>query len=99
MRVCPNCGEHNAGQMKFCGQCGTSLANSATRQEERKVVTVLFADLVGFTSRSEAMDVEDVRGAPALPQAPAPRVGAVRRDGREVHLRRGHGLVLRSHGA
>src|SRR5205809_4650816 len=31
-------------------------------QEERKVVTVLFADLVGFTSRSERMDVEDVRG-------------------------------------
>src|ERR671934_155998 len=73
MRVCPNCGEHNAGQMKFCGQCGTPLANCATRQEERKVVTVLFADLVGFTSRSEAMDVEDVRGAPALPQALAPR--------------------------
>ena len=31
-------------------------------REERKVVTVLFADLVGFTSRSERMDVEDVRG-------------------------------------
>ena len=30
--------------------------------EERKIVTVLFADLVGFTSRSERMDVEDVRG-------------------------------------
>jgi class 3 adenylate cyclase/tetratricopeptide (TPR) repeat protein len=30
--------------------------------EERKVVTVLFADLVGFTGRSERMDVEDVRG-------------------------------------
>jgi len=32
------------------------------RSEERKVVTVLFADIVGFTSRSERMDVEDVRG-------------------------------------
>jgi class 3 adenylate cyclase len=30
-------------------------------QEERKVVTVLFADLVGFTSRAEQMDPEDVR--------------------------------------
>jgi class 3 adenylate cyclase len=29
--------------------------------EERKVVTVLFADLVGFTSRAEQMDPEDVR--------------------------------------
>jgi class 3 adenylate cyclase len=30
-------------------------------REERKVVTVLFADLVGFTSRSEQLDPEDVR--------------------------------------
>src|SRR5881398_2853663 len=30
-------------------------------REERKVVTVLFADLVGFTSRAERMDPEDVR--------------------------------------
>jgi len=37
------------------------MAAMAT-SEERKVVTVLFADLVGFTGRSEGMDVEDVRG-------------------------------------
>jgi class 3 adenylate cyclase/tetratricopeptide (TPR) repeat protein len=42
--------------------CGSALANPAAAAEERKVVTVLFADLVGFTSRSEAMDVEDVGG-------------------------------------
>ena len=42
--------------------CGEPLGVSARRSEERKVVTVLFADLVGFTSRSERMDVEDVRG-------------------------------------
>jgi class 3 adenylate cyclase/tetratricopeptide (TPR) repeat protein len=29
-------------------------------RQERKVVTVLFCDLVGFTSRAEAMDPEDV---------------------------------------
>jgi class 3 adenylate cyclase/tetratricopeptide (TPR) repeat protein len=33
----------------------------AGSREERKVVTVLFADLVGFTSRSERLDIEDVR--------------------------------------
>ena len=32
--------------------------NAARR--ERKVVTVLFADLVGFTSRAESLDPEDV---------------------------------------
>jgi len=34
---------------------------TAVPREERKVVTVLFADLVGFTSRSERLDPEDVR--------------------------------------
>jgi class 3 adenylate cyclase/tetratricopeptide (TPR) repeat protein len=37
------------------------LEAAAPRREERKVVTVLFADLVGFTSRAERMDPEDVR--------------------------------------
>ena len=46
---------------RFCGSCGSPLA-AVAQSEERKVVTVLFADLVGFTSRSERMDVEDVRG-------------------------------------
>jgi class 3 adenylate cyclase/tetratricopeptide (TPR) repeat protein len=42
--------------------CGTPLAGpAAAPREERKVVTVLFADLVGFTSRSEQLDPEDVR--------------------------------------
>ena len=33
----------------------------ATDRRERRVVSVLFADLVGFTARSERIDVEDVR--------------------------------------
>jgi class 3 adenylate cyclase/tetratricopeptide (TPR) repeat protein len=42
--------------------CGASLeAPAAAAREERKVVTVLFTDLVGFTSRVEALDPEDVR--------------------------------------
>lgn len=39
--------------------CGAPLVRPL--REERKVVTVVFADLVGFTSRSEVLDVEDVR--------------------------------------
>src|SRR6476620_8718260 len=58
MAVCPQCGQENPDGFRFCGSCGSAMATS----EERKVVTVLFADLVGFTGRSEGMDVEDVRG-------------------------------------
>src|SRR5438034_6174238 len=42
--------------------CGAPLAAAApARREERKVVTVLFADLVGFTVRAEQLDPEDVQ--------------------------------------
>jgi len=42
--------------------CGASLTAAApAAREERKVVTVLFTDLVGFTSRAEKLDPEDVR--------------------------------------
>src|SRR5438105_9979825 len=58
--VCPNCGQENPDVAKFCLACGTEL-QAAPAREERKVVTVLFADLVGFTSRAEQMDPEDVR--------------------------------------
>src|ERR671938_317950 len=61
MKTCAACGEQNPDKAKFCMECTAPFAEVAPRQEERKVVTVLFADLVGFTSRSERMDVEDVR--------------------------------------
>src|SRR5439155_11933848 len=47
---------------QFCGYCGASLAAGAgPAVEERKVVTVLFCDLVGFTARSDRADPEDVK--------------------------------------
>jgi class 3 adenylate cyclase len=61
MLACPNCGQQNRDAARFCDACGASLAEPAPAREERKVVTVLFADLVGFTSRAERMDPEDVR--------------------------------------
>ncbi len=61
MAVCIHCGQENPEGFRFCGSCGSPL-HASPAAEERKVVTVLFADLVGFTSRSEHMDVEDVRG-------------------------------------
>jgi class 3 adenylate cyclase/tetratricopeptide (TPR) repeat protein len=63
MAVCPDCGAENREGARFCDTCGAPLAAAGPEpgREERKVVTVLFADLVGFTSRAEQMDPEDVR--------------------------------------
>jgi class 3 adenylate cyclase len=62
MRGCSNCGQDNPGGFRFCGACGSPLAEVPRQPEgeERKVVTVLFCDLVGFTSRSDRADPEDV---------------------------------------
>src|SRR5438552_9625645 len=70
-RVCPN-GHPVAPDALFCDECGTALEGPAARTEgrpeaaaapssERRLVTVLFADLVGFTSLSEARDPDEVR--------------------------------------
>jgi class 3 adenylate cyclase/tetratricopeptide (TPR) repeat protein len=59
--VCPACGEENPERARFCLACGGALVAESAGGEERKVVSVLFVDLVGFTDRSDRADPEDVR--------------------------------------
>jgi class 3 adenylate cyclase/tetratricopeptide (TPR) repeat protein len=60
---CPACREELPGEFPFCPFCAASLTElpAAPVREERKVVSVLFCDLVGFTAASERVDPEDVR--------------------------------------
>ncbi len=66
MQICSNCGNENPPGARFCNACGASLPESPPALvEERKIVTILFVDLVGFTARSEQLDPEDVRAIQA----------------------------------
>src|SRR5262249_50621954 len=62
MLTCSSCGEENPERARFCWSCGAALTGlPQPSTEERKVVSVLFVDLVGFTAASEHADPEDVR--------------------------------------
>jgi class 3 adenylate cyclase len=78
---CPNCGQENPAGARFCLSCGKPFDDAPAR-EERKVITVVFADLVGFTSRAEQMDPEDVRALLA-PYHQRPRNELERFGGRQ----------------
>ena len=59
-RCCPSCGEDNPERARFCLVCGTALTEP-TVADRRRVVTVLFSDLVGSTALAEQLDPENLR--------------------------------------
>jgi class 3 adenylate cyclase/tetratricopeptide (TPR) repeat protein len=62
MVTCPSCRRENPDDSRFCNACGAPLAAAEPGgAEERKTVTIVFVDLVGFTAKAERLDPEDVR--------------------------------------
>ena len=68
--LCRDCGFENQPGARFCGGCGRALGAASPTAEpkgaaeaaggERRQVTVLFADLAGFTALSSGLDAEDL---------------------------------------
>ena len=59
---CPSCGAESEPDAQFCDACGGSLAATAAEDTvARKVVTIVFADLIGSTSLHERLDPESTQ--------------------------------------
>src|SRR2546430_7474927 len=64
MVTCPAGGQESPEGFRLCGMCGAALTSAAApAREERKVVTIVFTDLVGSTARAERLDPEAVRAS------------------------------------
>ena len=61
MRSCSGCGQENPPAARFCLSCGTPLSDGSRPVDERRIVSIIFVDLVGFTGQAEQLDPEDVR--------------------------------------
>ena len=61
MAPCPACGHENPDGASFCNACGTSIRPWRCPQEQRKVVTIVFCDIVGSTALGESTDPEALR--------------------------------------
>lgn len=66
---CPKCKIEIQNNSKFCNECGCHLVegldlaeNTCVMDSERKLVTVMFSDMSGYTAMTERLDPEEVKG-------------------------------------
>lgn len=101
LTVCGQCGHDNVAESNFCSRCGARLGGApklsdASRRSrsdsaERKLVSILFADIVGSTTIVDGLDPEDALAeiAPAIELMKA----AVKRFGGTVAREQGDGIL------
>jgi class 3 adenylate cyclase len=98
--VCASCVSENSDAARFCEACAVPLG--ARSGERRKVVTVLFCDVVGSTALGESTDPEALRallaryfermkGIPRLHRLGVSEYGSGPAHGRHVRRATGHG--------
>jgi class 3 adenylate cyclase/tetratricopeptide (TPR) repeat protein len=63
VKTCSRCGELVSKEARFCLACGANVSAAPAVAERRKVVTVVFADVVGSTALGERVDPETLRWA------------------------------------
>ena len=97
---CAHCGHANSTEVNFCTAAVNRCADHAAAvQEDRRQVSVLFVDIVDFTTlRGAGRPGAGPQSAAGLLRHGAPDRAPVRRGGREVHRRRGDGAVRRAGG-
>ncbi len=59
--LCGSCGQENPAGFRFCGRCAAALEDAPPAREVRKVVTIVFCDLIGSTALGERTDPERLR--------------------------------------
>src|SRR3989442_12759822 len=57
---CPKCGAGMPADYVYCGRCGTRLESPGEVEGETRQVTVLFADISGFTALAERLNPEEL---------------------------------------
>ena len=89
--ICPGCQAEAAPGARFCPECGAALPVAAARQDETRLVTVLFADMSGSVATTQDLD----------PEAALEKVGealevmssAVAREGGRIDRYLGDGIL------